>query len=306
METSSKEFSPEPREWLCPQRNGCLVLLLEVIQLNRSVVFGLFLTVGCCFMSPSIASAQKIVAHRGASHDAPENTLAAFRLAWEQNADAIEGDYYLTKDKQIVCIHDANTKRTADKELVIAESTLAELKQLDFGSWKDPRFKDERIPTLSEVLATVPAGKHVLIEIKCGPEIVPFLPPVLKQSGLQPEQTIVICFSDKVIAATREQIPEIKAHWLTGLKKNSESGKYEPSIETILKKAAEIRATGVDIQANREVVDEAFVKQLRSHNLEFHVWTVNDPADAFRFQQLSVDSITTDRPAFLRTKLGLK
>lgn len=257
-------------------------------------------------MSPSPALAQKIVAHRGASHDAPENTLASFRLAWEQNADAIEGDYYLTKDKQIVCIHDANTKRTAGEELSIAESTLAELKQLDFGSWKDPRFKGERIPTLSEVLATVPEGKQALIEIKCGPEIVPHLPAVLKQSGLRPEQTILICFNDKVIAAARELIPQIKAYWLTGLKKNGDTGLYEPSIETILKKAAEIRATGVDIQANRDVVNELFVKRLRDQQLEFHVWTVNDPADALHFQQLGVDSITTDRPAFLRTKLGLK
>jgi len=257
-------------------------------------------------MSPLPALAQKLVAHRGASHDAPENTIASFRLAWEQNADAIEGDYYLTKDKQIVCIHDANTKRTAGVDLKISESTLAELRQLDYGSWKDARFKGEPIPTLADVLATVPAGKQVLIEIKCGPEIVPYLPAVLKSSGLRSEQTIVICFNEQVIAATREQIPEIKAYWLTGLKKNNDTGLFEPSIETILKKASEIRATGVDIQANRDVVNETFVKQLRAAKLEFHVWTVNDPGDALRFQQLGVDSITTDRPAFLRTKLGLK
>ena len=72
-----------------------------------------------------------IVAHRGASDDAPENTLEAFHLAWLQNADAIEGDFRLTKDEQIVCIHDEDTSRTCGKKLIVAESTYAELCQLD-------------------------------------------------------------------------------------------------------------------------------------------------------------------------------
>lgn len=66
----------------------------------------------------------QIVAHRGASADAPENPLAAFRLAWKQGADVIEGDFYLTKDHRIVCIHDGDTQRVAGKHLVVAESTL--------------------------------------------------------------------------------------------------------------------------------------------------------------------------------------
>jgi len=68
-----------------------------------------------------------IVAHRGSSFDAPENTLPAFRLAWEQGADAIEGDFLLTKDNKIVCIHDKTTKRFSDQNLVVAESTLEQL-----------------------------------------------------------------------------------------------------------------------------------------------------------------------------------
>lgn len=71
-------------------------------------------------------SAQVIVAHRGASQDAPENTIAAFKEAWAQNADGIEGDFYVTKDQQIVCIHDANTERTAGRKLEVANSTLAD------------------------------------------------------------------------------------------------------------------------------------------------------------------------------------
>ena len=75
-----------------------------------------------------------IVAHRGASFDAPENILSAFKLASEQGADAIEGVVLLTKDNQIVCIHDKTTKRLSDQNLVVAESSLEQLKTLDVGS----------------------------------------------------------------------------------------------------------------------------------------------------------------------------
>ena len=75
-----------------------------------------------------------IVAHRGASFDAPENILSAFKLAWEQRAVAIEGDFLLTKDNQIVCIHDKTTKRLSDQNLVVAESSLEHVKTLDVGA----------------------------------------------------------------------------------------------------------------------------------------------------------------------------
>ena len=115
----------------------------------------------------STAGAQLIVAHRGASYDAPENTLAAFQLAWQQNSDAIEGDFYVTSDQQIVCIHDKSTRRVAPKQpaLNVADSTFKQLRQLDVGSWKHDRYSAERVPTLKQVLATVPAGKQIFVEI---------------------------------------------------------------------------------------------------------------------------------------------
>ena len=150
-------------------------------------------------MPPRRALAQEIVAHRGASDAAPENTLAAFRLAWKLGADLIEGDFYLTTDGHIVTIHDKTTKRTAGKDLPVAQSTLAELRQLDVGVWKAPQYRGQRIPTLAEVLAVVPPGKKILIEIKCGPEIVPQLKTELAQSSLKPAQTIVIAFDESVV-----------------------------------------------------------------------------------------------------------
>src|SRR5204863_3482831 len=91
----------------------------------------------------------EIVAHRGSSEEAPENTLAAFRLGYEQ-ADACELDIHLSKDGHVVVLHDANTKRTAGLDKPVAEQTLAELRTLDAGKSKGGKFSNEKIPLLSE------------------------------------------------------------------------------------------------------------------------------------------------------------
>ncbi len=243
--------------------------------------------------------AQKIVAHRGASYDAPENTLAAFTLAWKMDADAIEGDFYLTADQKIVCIHDKTTKRTAAVDRDIATSTYEELCSIDVGSWKGPEFAEERIATLEQVLHLVPANKTFLIEIKCGPEIVPVLTEVLKQNILPFSQIRIICFDAEVIAACKKSLPEIKAFWLTSFRQDKRTKEWSPSAEVILQTMKRIECDGLDARAEREVVTKNFIQQVKSAGYEFHIWTVNDPKDADHFSELGVDSITTDRPDLL-------
>src|SRR6266446_92874 len=101
----------------------------------------------------------KIIAHRGASHDAPENTLAAVNLAWQQGADAVEIDVHLSSDGEIVVIHDDNTRKTAGLRKKVSAQTLAELKALDVGRWKHSKWAGESIATFAEVLENVPADK---------------------------------------------------------------------------------------------------------------------------------------------------
>ena len=252
-----------------------------------------------------MAEAQFIVAHRGASYDAPENTLAAFRLAWERNADAIEGDFYLTSDQQIVCIHDKTTKRTApdQPELSVATSTLDELRAVDVGSWKNARFADERIPTLEEVLATVPDGKQIFVEIKCGAEILPVLGKQLAASKLSPEQITLICFNEAVVTEARKSMHQYQVNWLTGYRQKTETSPWTPSIESILRTLARTNATGLGSQGNLKVIDAKFVEKVRRAGFGFHVWTVNDPRAARTFRSLGAESITTDRPAFIRKAL---
>jgi len=254
-----------------------------------------------CHACP-VTHAQLIVAHRGASHDAPENTLAAFNLAWERGADAIEGDFQLTADGRIVAMHDKTLKRTAGLDRKLADLTLAELRKLEAGKWKDAKYDGEPIPTLEQVLATVPDGKGILIELKVGVEIVAPLKAVLDKTKLKPSQLTIICFDADVIAACKKQMPHINAFWLTGFKQDKQTKRWSPTIDAIMKTLKRTGADGLDCNAHA-TIDAAFVKRLRDASMQFHCWTVNDVAVAKRFRELGVDSITTDRPAWLRGKL---
>jgi glycerophosphoryl diester phosphodiesterase len=245
----------------------------------------------------------EIVAHRGASFDAPENTLAGVKLAWEQKADACEFDVYLSKDGQVVAIHDATTKRVAGVDRKVVDQTLEELRRLDVGKWKDAKFAGERIPTLAEVLATVPAGKRVFIEVKCGPEIVPELDRVLKSSGLKPEQTAIISFSDAVIAAAKKARPDLKAYWIVSIRPGKGKKAKPPTAEKLLARAKEIHADGLDLSADPEL-DRAYADKVKAAKLELYVWTVNDVPTAKRMVEIGVDGITTDRPGWLREQLA--
>ena len=251
------------------------------------------------------AYAQMIVGHRGASFDAPENTVAAFRLAWEQNADGVEGDFYVTKDGHIVCIHDPDTMRTGGRKLIVANSNLSELRSLEYGSWKDLKFKGEPIPTFAEVMAAIPEGKRFVIELKTGPEIVPLLKSELDR--LQPDSSrlLIIAFNKETVAACKHTLPNIKAHWLTGYKQDKKTGAWSPTLDEVVAGLRESKADGLGTQGNREIVNEAFIEKLKKQGLkEFHVWTVDMPEDAHYFQKLGAIGITTNRPGFIRQQLA--
>lgn len=247
------------------------------------------------------AAGQLITAHRGASADAPENTLAAFRLAWEQGADAIEGDFRLSSDGRIVCVHDADTKRVAGVNHVVATTPLAELRTLDAGRWKGERFAGERLPTFAEVLVAVPPGKRFFIELKTGPEIVPVLVEELTSWRGDPKLLTIIAFDADTIAACKRALPAIRAHWLTSFKQDKATGAWRPSAGQITATVKQCKADGVGMQGQRKVIDEGFVERLTAGGVrEFHVWTVDSPDDALAFRALGAMGITTNRPAFIR------
>lgn len=243
----------------------------------------------------------EIIGHRGASFDAPENTLASLRLAWEQGADGVEFDVHQSRDGHIVLSHDPDTRRAAGVAGLIADRTLDELRRLDVGRWKGPGFAGECIPTLDEALATVPAGKRPLIEMKCGPAAVPELGRVLAASGLRPEQTIVISFNADAITATKAALPDVPAYWIVRLTEGDPPRTW--GIDELIARAKAMRADGLDVSAD-PAVTPGFVRAAEAAGLPVYVWTVNDAATARRLADAGVAGIATDRPGWMREQLG--
>jgi glycerophosphoryl diester phosphodiesterase len=250
-------------------------------------------------------SAVEIVAHRGASHDAPENTLAAQRLAWEQGADAVETDIHLTKDGKIIVSHDKTTRRTAGRDGTITSLTLAELRRLDAGSWKDAKFAGEKLPTLDEQLALIPAGKKMLVEVKVGPEIVPELQRTLARTAVSERNITFISFNAESLREVRRVLPRYRTLYLMGYKApdaKAKNAKQPPSIDEVIREAKAAGFTGLDLQHTWPLT-AADVKRIKAAGLELHVWTVDDVAIARRWIELGVASITTNRPGWLREQL---
>ncbi|GFO70500.1 glycerophosphoryl diester phosphodiesterase [Geomonas limicola] len=247
-----------------------------------------------------MSGATLIVGHRGSSQEAPENTLASFRLAFAEGADGIETDFRLSKDGEIVCLHDERTARTADADLVVADSSFGALRRLDAGSWKGERWRGERIPSLAEVLGILPEGKRCFLELKCGPEILPRLEESLLGSAVPAEKVRILAFSAELISAVKERLPGYRACWLTDYRFR---GSWQPNPRQVLETLRSCRADGL-ASRERSVLDREFVTELRREGHEIHVWTVDRARPARRLVELGVDSIMTNRPGWLRQALA--
>jgi glycerophosphoryl diester phosphodiesterase len=246
----------------------------------------------------------EIIAHRGASYDAPENTLAAVNLAWRQNADAVEVDVHLSRDGQIVVIHDESTRKTGGVGKKVSDQTLAELKTLDVGGWKAAQWAGERIPTLAEVLASVPRDKRLFIEIKGREVYVAEFGHTFRRSGRRPEQVVAIGFALETMAKIKRALPEIEVCWIAEFKRNWQRGGWLLKPETLIQKAKDAGLDGLDLGA-RGPITATLVNQVKEANLKLYVWTVDSPAKARKLKMAGVDGITTNRPGWLRERLGV-
>jgi glycerophosphoryl diester phosphodiesterase len=248
----------------------------------------------------------EIIAHRGASHDAPENTLPAMQLAWEQGADAIELDLWLSADGRLIVFHDKETKRFEPKDAPsrnITSLTLAEARQLDVGAWKGPAFAGTRIPDLEAILATVTAGRRVVLELKDGPRIVPEFARVLATAGLPAERMRVISFQADTLRASKHALPQVEHYFLHGYARDKKTGAF-PELATVIAQAQAAGADGLNLNHEWPVSRE-FAAQVAAAKLKLLVWTVNDPAIARRWIDAGAVAVTTDRPGWLRAQLGL-
>jgi glycerophosphoryl diester phosphodiesterase len=243
------------------------------------------------------------IAHRGESYDAPENTLAAINLAWQRDADAVEIDVHLTKDERIVVIHDNNTWKLDGRFHKIKAQTLQELKRLDAGKSKGSQWTNERIPTLQEVLVTVPPHKNLIIEIKCGSNILSQLKRIITDYKLLPHQIQLIGFDLNVIKNARKIFKENEIFWVRNMTYFEYIHSRQDKLSEIIKKTRRANLDGLNLSANR-IIDRTFVDAIKAAGLKLYIWIVNDPREAKRLMDAGIDGITTDRQQWLKAELG--
>ncbi len=240
----------------------------------------------------------EIIAHRGASYLAPENTLSAVRLGWEMHAD-VEIDVHLSRDNQIVVIHDASTKHITGVDLKVHETTSDELRRLDYGSHKGPQFAGETLPFLSEVLDTIPPGRKLYIEIKCGKEILPFLEQAVMDGG-KASQVVIIGFDLDTVTSAKQRLG-LPTYWLRGTRKTEDTEEWIPHDPNWVQSVVDRGLDGLDV--HYAGVHQDFVAKAKAAGQRLYVWTVDDPQEAKRLVQLGVNGITTNRPGWLRQQI---
>lgn len=229
----------------------------------------------------------KILAHRGASADAPENTLAAFRLAMAQGADGVELDVWRCATGEVVVHHDEDTRRVAGAALLVPDASLAALRALDAGAWRGERFRGERIPLLAEVLDALP-GAIVNVELKSrgrDVRLAAAVARVLRAAGAQ-GRVVVSSFDWRLAVAFRVAAPEIPVGLL---------------FETAAMRrwlALAVPLLGVSaVHPERTLAAPERVRRWTGRGLAVAVWTVDDAEEARRLAAAGATALVTNVPA---------
>ncbi len=238
-----------------------------------------------------------VLAHRGASHDAPENTIAAFLLAREQGADGVELDTMLSADGVPVVIHDFTLDKTTSGNGYVRDFSLKTLKELDAGSHYDHQFKGETIPTLEEALDACGTEMVINVELKAQGWRDDGLPAavanVLHRHGNK--KIIVSSFNPFALRRFHTLMPLMPLGYL-----------YAPD-DTPLAPLLKLMMQVVPHDArhpDQRLVTPKFMAWARERRLRVHVWTVDAPKRILELRDLGVDAIITNRPALALETLG--
>ncbi|SNX62373.1 glycerophosphoryl diester phosphodiesterase [Streptomyces sp. TLI_55] len=259
----------------------------------------------------------QVVAHRGASEEAPEHTLAAYKKAIEDGADALECDVRLTADGHLVCVHDRRVNRTSNGRGAVSALELAELAALDFGSWKNrdeepdwehrPEDREETsVLTLERLLELVAdAGRRVELAIETkhptrwAGQVEERLLVLLKRFGLEAPATAadspvrIMSFSARSLARVRAASPMLPTVYLMQF--------VSPRLRDG-RLPAGVRIAGPSIRIVRN--HPAYIERLKRAGHQVHVWTVNEPEDVDLCVELGIDAIITNRPRAVLRRLG--
>ena len=229
-----------------------------------------------------------VFAHRGASHYAPENTIAAFELAVQQGADAIELDVKLSADRKAVVIHDQTVDRTTNGRGQVNQLPLEELKKLDAG-YRFAAYKGEKIPTLDEVFES--AAKRVFINVELtnyasrNDDLVSIVAEIVKKHNIQSN----ILFSSFIpinLQKARALLPEVPVGLLAS----------RGLLGALSRSAYFIKLSPEIIHPYLTDVNQRFLETERKRGRRVHVWTVNEEADMKRLFEMGVGGVFTDDP----------
>jgi len=260
-------------------------------------VLGLAAAATCGCASVNKPAYDTLIAHRGESKDAPENTLPAYKMAVDRGF-GFECDIYLSSDKRLYTFHDTTLRRTTSGANTNActavdwVGTVSKLNVGGWGKWQGSKFDPTRPALLEEVLALARPGRKIYVEVKGDdPSWVPYIKAVFaKEPKATPETVLFISFGRKVSAELKRQMPEFKTYWLTG--------KVPPAPELI----AELRALGVDgidIKYKPAEVTAEYIAAVKSAGFEFHVWTIDDPQTAAEAFSRGAQTVTTNRAKYI-------
>ncbi|MBV9216368.1 MAG: glycerophosphodiester phosphodiesterase [Acidobacteria bacterium] len=245
-------------------------------------------------------SSPLIIAHRGASAYAPENTLAAFQLAAEQGADGLEFDVQLSSDGIPVVIHDADVRRVSGLDKRVADLTARELGQLDVGSWfnavrGDTKFAGESVPTLAQTLEAAASFRGpIYVELKCGnatyQPLAGAVCDIARDSPLLP-RIIIKSFRLAAIPEIRSQLPTVQTAAL-----------FAPSIRKVLRKKRFIVAMAREFGAHqlslhRSLATSKLCRLAADAGMPVTVWTVDAPKWLIRAERQSIQALITNDPA---------
>lgn len=248
---------------------------------------------------------ERLIAHRGESIDAPENTLPAYETAVERGF-GFECDVYLAKDGRLFTFHDAtlsrttggvNTNRCTDVDW---EGTVSKLNVGGWGRWKGTKFDPTRPALFSEVLSLAREGRYIYVEIKGdNPDWVPRIKAeVEKKRNVNANNILFISFGEKVCAEIKRQMPEYKVYLLTTCRarvagKNRSDWPVRPA-EDVVAKLQKLGVDGVDISFDPDVIDKRYVDVVKTAGFSFHVWTIDRSDVARKAFARGADTITTD------------
>ncbi|MFZ3500078.1 glycerophosphodiester phosphodiesterase [Streptomyces sp. 5.8] len=244
------------------------------------------------------ARATRVIAHRGASHEHPEHTMAAYRQAIADGADALECDVRLTADHRLVCVHDRRVERTSDGRGVVSEMTYEELRAMDFGAWKGSGHAGARVLLFEDLVkealaAPYPVGLAVETKhpTRAGGRLEAELVRLLGEYGLADGSTgrvEVMSFSRTALTRMHRLAPGLPAVYL-----------IERRVRPVRPPYAGHAGPGIELVRR----DPGLVARLKAKGLRVRVWTVDEPEDVELCVRLGVDTLITNRPRDVRKLL---